>query len=40
MEKLLNPDRRIPKVFVLDRDIVIDIAPKVEIARPRASGSR
>jgi hypothetical protein len=31
MRQLLNPDRRIPKVFVLDRDIVIDIAPKVEI---------
>ncbi len=26
-----NPDQRIPKMFVLDRDIVIDIAPKVEL---------
>ncbi|HET9068780.1 MAG TPA: hypothetical protein VFN28_09045, partial [Amaricoccus sp.] len=31
MEQLLNPDRRIPKMFVLDRDIVIDIAPKVSL---------
>ena len=31
MRQLLNPDRRIPKMFVLDRDIVIDIAPKVEL---------
>ena len=31
MQQLLNPDRRIPKIFVLDRDIVIDIAPKVEL---------
>ena len=31
MQQLLNPDRRIPKMFVLDRDIVIDIAPKVEL---------
>ena len=31
MEALLNPDQRIPKMFVLDEDIVIDIAPKVEL---------
>jgi hypothetical protein len=31
MEQLLNPDRRIPKVNLLDRDIVIDIAPEVEL---------
>ncbi len=31
MRALLNPDRRLPKMFVLDSDIVIDIAPKVEI---------
>ena len=31
MQELLNPDRRIPKMFVLDHDIVIDIAPKVAL---------
>jgi hypothetical protein len=31
MRELLNPDRRIPKMFVLDEDIVIDIAPKVSL---------
>ena len=31
MEELLNPDQRIPKMFVLDSPIVIDIAPKLEI---------
>jgi mono/diheme cytochrome c family protein len=31
MDELLNPDRRVPKTFVLDRDIVIDIAPEVEV---------
>ena len=31
MAALLNPDGRVPKMFVLDRDIVIDIAPKVEL---------
>jgi hypothetical protein len=31
MHELLNPDQRIPKVFVLDRDIVIDVAPDVEL---------
>ncbi len=31
MESLLNPDQRVPKMFVLDADIVIDIAPKVEL---------
>lgn len=29
MEALLNPDRRIPKMFTLDRDIVVDLAPAV-----------
>ena len=42
MEQLLNPDRRIPKMFVLDRDMVIDIAPKVELLdrEPRADAHR
>ncbi len=31
MQALLNPDKRIPKMFVLDKDIVIDIAPKVTL---------
>ena len=31
MDQLLNPDRRIPKMSVLDREIVIDIAPKVAL---------
>ncbi len=31
MEELLNPDKRVPKMFVLDQDIVIDIAPKVTL---------
>lgn len=31
MEALLYPDRRVPKMFVLDRDIVIDVAPRVEL---------
>ena len=35
-----TPTRRIPKMFVLDRDIVIDIAPKVALARPRPRAQR
>ena len=31
MADLLNPDRRVPKMFVLDRPIVIDIAPAVSL---------
>jgi hypothetical protein len=31
MQELLNPDQRIPKVFVLDRDIVVDVAPAVSL---------
>lgn len=31
MEALLNPDSRIPKMFLIEDDIVIDIAPKVEL---------
>ncbi len=31
MQELLNPDKRIPKMFTLDRPIVIDIAPKLDI---------
>lgn len=31
MEALLNPDQRIPKLFVLERDIVVDIAPAVAL---------
>ena len=31
MEELLNPGERIPKMFVLDQDIVVDVAPKVSL---------
>jgi hypothetical protein len=31
MAELLNPDQRVPKIFILDRDIVIDIAPAVSL---------
>jgi hypothetical protein len=31
MAELLNPETRVPKMFLLDRDIVIDIAPGVEL---------
>ena len=31
MAELLNPDRRVPKMFVLDRPIIIDIAPAVSL---------
>lgn len=31
MQAMLNPDERVSKLFVLDRDIVIDIAPEVEL---------
>jgi hypothetical protein len=31
MELLLNPNQRIPKMFVLDQDIIIDVAPEVKI---------
>lgn len=31
MEMLLNPDRRIPKLFTLDQDVIVDIAPKMTI---------
>jgi hypothetical protein len=31
MEMLLNPDERIPKVATLDREVVVDVAPKVKI---------
>lgn len=31
MELLLNPDRRIPKMFVLDQDIIIEVAPELKI---------
>ncbi len=31
MAELLNPDRRIPKMNVLDRDIVVDIAPDIAV---------
>jgi hypothetical protein len=31
MDRMLNPDRRIRKMFVLNHDIVIDIAPKVAL---------
>ena len=31
MEMLLNPDQRIPKLFTLDQDVVVDVAPKVKI---------
>lgn len=31
MDAMLNPDKRIDKMFILDRDIIIDVAPKVEL---------
>lgn len=31
MDALLNPDSRLPKVFILDTDMVIDIAPAVSL---------
>jgi len=31
MEMLLNPDQRVAKMFVLDQDIIIDVAPEVKI---------
>ncbi len=31
MEALLNPGRRIPKMFVLDQDVIVDVAPEVKI---------
>jgi hypothetical protein len=31
MEMLLNPDERVPKVFTLDQDVIVDVAPKVQI---------
>ncbi|HEX2134919.1 MAG TPA: hypothetical protein VHG30_03305 [Microvirga sp.] len=31
MEDLLNPSRRIPKINLVDEDIIVDIAPKVQI---------
>jgi hypothetical protein len=31
MEMLLNPDRRISKMALLDREVVIDVAPQVRI---------
>jgi hypothetical protein len=31
MEMLLHPDRRIPKMALLDREVVIDVAPRVRI---------
>ena len=31
MEMLLNPDQRIPKLFTLDQDVIVDVAPKVKI---------
>ena len=31
MEELLYPDRRLPKMLLLDRDILIDVAPKIKI---------
>ena len=31
MEMLLNPEQRIPKLFTLDQDVIVDVAPKVKI---------
>jgi hypothetical protein len=31
MQMLLNPDERIAKVATLDRDVIVDVAPKVKI---------
>ena len=31
MDELLHPDRRIPKMFLVGDDIVIDVAPRIKI---------
>lgn len=31
MEEMLYPDKRIPKVFLTDADIIVDVAPKIVI---------
>ena len=31
MDELLHPEKRIPKAFVTDDDIVVDVAPKIKI---------
>ena len=31
MEMLLNPGQRIPKLFTLDQDVIVDVAPKLKI---------
>lgn len=31
MEALLNPDKRIPKMYILDEPIIVDVAPEIEI---------
>lgn len=31
MEALLNPDRRIPKMFIINEDMIVDVAPHVRI---------
>ena len=31
MEMLLDPGQRIPKLFTLDQDVIVDVAPKVKI---------
>ena len=31
MHELLNPDKRTPKVTLLDSDIIVDIAPNMNV---------
>ncbi len=38
MEALLNPDQRIDKMMVLDREMVFDIAPKVKLGEHLETG--
>jgi hypothetical protein len=37
MDDLLHPDKRVPKMFLTDADIVVDIAPKMNIGGIEAS---
>jgi hypothetical protein len=37
MEDLLHPARRIPKLFITDEDVIVDIAPKTNIGGIEAS---
>src|SRR5262249_44916716 len=37
VDELLHPNRRIPKLFITDEDVIVDIAPKTDIAGIEAS---